>query len=63
VAQTRIAVRHSVSVFYRNLPLILPTSRHDDKALLKTFLSIDQPKRALEDKTVNKNVNNSPEHG
>jgi hypothetical protein len=39
------------------------TSRHDDKALLKTFLSIDQPKRALEDKTVNKNVNNSPEHG
>jgi hypothetical protein len=31
------------------------TSRIDDKALLETFLSIDQPKMTLEDKTVNKN--------
>jgi hypothetical protein len=30
------------------------TSRLDDKALLKTFLSMDQPKMTLEDKTVNK---------
>ena len=34
-----------------------------DKALLKTFLSMDQPKMTLEDKTVKKNVNNSPGHG
>jgi hypothetical protein len=39
------------------------TSRLDDKAFLKTFLSMDQPKMALEDKTVNTNINNSSGHG
>ena len=38
-------------------------TRLDDKALLKTFHSMDQPKMTLEDKTVKKNVNNSSGHG
>jgi hypothetical protein len=38
-------------------------TRLDDKALLKTFHSMDQPKMTLEDKTVKKNFNNSSGHG
>ena len=39
------------------------TSRFDDKALIETFLSMDQPEMTLEDKTVNTNVNNASGHG
>ena len=39
------------------------TSRLDDKTLIETFLSMDQPKMTLEDKTVNTNFNNSSGNG
>ena len=39
------------------------TTKFDDKAHLKTFLSMDQPKMTLEDIIVKKNVNNSWGHG
>ena len=40
-----------------------PRTRLNDKALLKAFLGLDQPKMTLKDITVKKHVNNSSGHG